>query len=308
MTAGTFDLTNAAFVGLAQDGSSAVSVEMDDGVRLDTPTLRSKDILWRPLEETGYIYSGPIDSFIELDGGGLVGYTAATAYPIFNLSGPSNVIELRDSAILDATGWSSSTANALITLPAGGSVSFTMTAGAVMGPNILTSSAATSSSVTHDASSAISTTAATGSAALTFTLLDQALYVSYDDSLVSPTLGASTVQDAIDTLKSQTFREVMLTFSAVVPVGTAINIQTGVYAGAGSPATVDYDTNVLFPASGAAFRDDARIEISLNGQELPKGDGTGNGVAEWASATQIKMAIPLKPFGELLIRAPYPTA
>lgn len=104
-------------------------------------------------------------------------------------------------------------------------------------------------------------------------------------------------------------REVVLgPFTAVVAVGTAINIQTGVYAGAGSPVAVAGDTNVTLPASGAAFRDDGRIEATLNGQDLTKGDGSGNGEIEWASATQVKLNIKIKVKDELLIRAPYPPA
>ena len=103
-------------------------------------------------------------------------------------------------------------------------------------------------------------------------------------------------------------REVLLTFSALVPVGTAINIQTGVYGGAGSPATVDNDTDVTLPATGAAFKDDGRIEVHLNGQELAKGDGSGNGVAEWVSSIQIKLNLKIKNNGCVLIRAPFPTA
>lgn len=103
-------------------------------------------------------------------------------------------------------------------------------------------------------------------------------------------------------------REVTLTFSANVNTGVAINIQTGVYAGVGSPAAVDNDLNVTFPASGATFKDDGRIEVLINGQELSKGDGSGNGEAEWVSATQIKLNIKIKTAGQLIIRAPFPTA
>lgn len=104
-------------------------------------------------------------------------------------------------------------------------------------------------------------------------------------------------------------REVVIgQFTALVTPGTAINVQTGAYAGIGSPAPVTGDLNVTLPASGAAFKDDGRIEVLLNGQELTKGDGSGNGVAEWVSATQIKLGLKVKPKDEILIRAPYPTA
>jgi len=116
---------------------------------------------------------------------------------------------------------------------------------------------------------------------------------------------------AIDEFLGDPFvlREVVLgQFTASVPVTTAINIRTGVYAGAGSPVAVVGDTDITLPASGVAFRGDGRIEATLNGQDLTKGDGTGNGEIEWVSTTQVKLNIRIKPKDELLVRAPYPTA
>jgi len=116
---------------------------------------------------------------------------------------------------------------------------------------------------------------------------------------------------AIDEFLGDPFvlREVVLgQFTASVPVTTAINIRTGVYAGAGSPVAVVGDTDITLPASGVAFRSDGRIEATLNGQDLTKGDGTGNGEIEWVSTTQVKLNIRIKPKDELLVRAPYPTA
>jgi len=104
-------------------------------------------------------------------------------------------------------------------------------------------------------------------------------------------------------------REVLLgPFTATVTPGTSINVQTGVYGGAGSPASVDGDADVTFPTTGVTFKDDGRIEVHLNGQELSKGDGSGNGIAEWVSTTQIKIGIKVKAKDTLLIRAPFPTA
>jgi len=115
--------------------------------------------------------------------------------------------------------------------------------------------------------------------------------------------------EAILDFNSFELREVVLgPFTATVTPGTAINIQTGVYGGAGSPAPVTGDSDVTFPVSGVAFKDDGRIETKLNGQELPKGDGSGNGVAEWVSTTQIKLSIKVKNKDTLLVRAPFPTA
>jgi hypothetical protein len=122
------------------------------------------------------------------------------------------------------------------------------------------------------------------------------------------TLTAGAPGEAILDFNAFELREVLLTFSALVAAGTPFDIQTGVYAGAGSPATVENDTNVTLPASGALFKGDGRIEVHLNGQELAKGDGSGNGVAEWVSTTQIKINLKIKNKGCVLVRAPFPTA
>jgi len=122
------------------------------------------------------------------------------------------------------------------------------------------------------------------------------------------TLTVGGAGEAILDFNAFEMREVLLVFSALVAVGTAIDIQTGVYAGAGSPATVTNDVNVTLPVAGATFKDDGRIMVLLNGQELNKGDGSGNGVAEWASATQLKFNVKIKSGGCVIVRAPFPTA
>ena len=123
------------------------------------------------------------------------------------------------------------------------------------------------------------------------------------------TLSAGAPGEAILDFNAFALREVVLgPFTALVTPGTAINIQTGVYGGVGSPAPVTGDANVLLPATGAAFNDDGRIEVHLNGQDLSKGDGTGNGVAEWVSSTQIKLSLKVKNKDEIMVRAPFPTA
>jgi len=121
-------------------------------------------------------------------------------------------------------------------------------------------------------------------------------------------LTAGGAGEAILAFTSFELREVVLVFSAQVAAGTAIDIQTGVYAGAGSPATVINDTNVTLPVTGAAFMDDGRIEVILNGQDLDKGNGTGNGDADWVSTTQIALNTKIKNNGLVIVRAPFPTA
>jgi hypothetical protein len=122
------------------------------------------------------------------------------------------------------------------------------------------------------------------------------------------TLTLGGPEEAILDFNAFELREVVLTFSASVAPGTVFNIQTGVYAGAGSPAMVMYDTDVTLPASGAAFAGDGRIEVMLNGQDLKKGASGGAEEANWASSTQLSLAIRILPGNQVTIRAPFPTA
>lgn len=130
------------------------------------------------------------------------------------------------------------------------------------------------------------------------------------DTITVPndTLTAGAPGEAILDFNAFELREVFLEFSGQVAPGTAINIQTGVYAGAGSPATVRGDTNVTLPSSGATYADDGRIEITLNGQELEKGAGLGQQEAQWMSSTQIALSIRILPGNVLAVKAPFPTA
>ena len=129
------------------------------------------------------------------------------------------------------------------------------------------------------------------------------LVVPNDSLTAGPGAGEATID-----FTSFELREVILAFAETVAPGTAINIQTGVYAGALSPATIKGDSNVTLPLTGVLFADDGRIEVHLNGQELDKGDGSGNGAAEWVSSTQIKLSLKLKNGSMLMVRAPFPTA
>lgn len=124
------------------------------------------------------------------------------------------------------------------------------------------------------------------------------------------TLTLGGPDEAILDFNSFELREVVIgPFVETVVPDTAINIRTGAYGGGlFSPAPVSGDLNVTLPASGAAFKDDGRIEVHLNGQDLPKGDGSGNGIAEWVSATQIKMRVKVKNKDTIMVRAPFPTA
>lgn len=82
-------------------------------------------------------------------------------------------------------------------------------------------------------------------------------------------------------------QEVVLTFPDTVPIGTAFNIQTGVYSG-GGPATVAGDS-ITLPNNGADFVDFGEIQVYLNGQNLEKGASLGSGEAQWVSSTQLAL-------------------
>lgn len=107
--------------------------------------------------------------------------------------------------------------------------------------------------------------------------------------------------------------EVALTFPDEVPAGTAINIQDGTYS-TGGPAVVEGDGKpvggpirsdiIALPGSGMEFKEDARISVSLNGQDLERGDGTGNGDAEWVSTTQLKVNKIIHTGNQVVVRAP----
>ena len=132
-----------------------------------------------------------------------------------------------------------------------------------------------------------------------------------DGTLTNPGTGVARIDTSGSGATAADIREVILVFAETVAAGTAINIQTGVYGGGTmSPAVIDGVTNVTLPATGAAFEADGRIVVNLNGQELNKDSGASPGdcLAQWVSATQIKLGIKIKAQGQLLVRAPFPTA
>lgn len=107
--------------------------------------------------------------------------------------------------------------------------------------------------------------------------------------------------------------EIALTFPDQVPPGTAINIQDGTYS-TGGPASIEGDIPlvggpirsplVTLPPTGVEFKEDGRISVILNGQELERGDGSGNGDAEWVSPTQIRLVKIIYTNNVLIVRAP----
>lgn len=125
-----------------------------------------------------------------------------------------------------------------------------------------------------------------------------------NDSLTETSPGVADLDYATS---DQAFevREVVLVFAGAttpLPANTTINIQTGVYGGVGSPATVKGDSDVTLPASAALFDDDGRIEAKLNGVELDKGV-----TIVWVSTTQVRLpSCRIFQGNKLTIRAPVP--
>jgi hypothetical protein len=98
--------------------------------------------------------------------------------------------------------------------------------------------------------------------------------------------------------------EAVYVFPDEIAPNTSVNVQSGAYMG-GGPAVISGDLLSL-PSSGAVFRDDGRIFVLLNGQELLRGAFVGQGEAYWISATQIALNLPLTVFpgNVLTIRVP----
>lgn len=126
--------------------------------------------------------------------------------------------------------------------------------------------------------------------------------------ITSTTSGTTTTTITTNIPGFTELREVVLYFGQTVPSGTAINVNFGTFGGQTSSTTVSGDPDVTFPSTGALFMDDARIEVHINGLEQTKGDGSGNGSAEWVSTTQIKLSTDIKTIDILMIRAPFPTS
>jgi len=79
-----------------------------------------------------------------------------------------------------------------------------------------------------------------------------------------------------------TAQEVILTFHERIPSGTAINIQTGAYAGQVIPPTVEGTTTMTLPAD---YNTNTLIQVILNGLEKKKPNDAAR-----ASATQLTFA------------------
>jgi hypothetical protein len=201
ITTGTADLDNVVFTGLPVSPDTAVSIDMDDGVVLGPGgALRSKNILWRSLcVTTRIIGSGPPCSF-DFDGGGMIGWTDPSATNPIRLDPGGCKIKLTNRATLSGAGMPSG--NPLVVVSGGGSLDITALAGSSIGDHTLGGGSFATASVTFDASVTVHPTYYAGFIGVSQALLDIAGSVTYDDSLVpAPSLAASSVQGAIDTLK-----------------------------------------------------------------------------------------------------------
>ncbi len=97
-------------------------------------------------------------------------------------------------------------------------------------------------------------------------------------------------------------KEMIITVQSNVSANTAINIQTG--AGAG-PGSLDGDTDIELPDSGAEFESDERVTIDLNGVGQDKGASAAtNDDVYWVSTTEIAFEIGLEATDKITVRAP----
>lgn len=90
-------------------------------------------------------------------------------------------------------------------------------------------------------------------------------------------------------------QEVVITFAEKVPSGTAINIQTGSYAGQVNPPTVEGTTTLTLPVT---FNTDASLQVILNGSELKKPED-----ASRTSSTQLTLSDKVKNGAILKVRS-----
>lgn len=82
-------------------------------------------------------------------------------------------------------------------------------------------------------------------------------------------------------------------------------ITTGTFVTAGAQTVVSSDGTVALPASGAAFRDDSRVEIYRNGVLQSKGaNAAANRDIYWVSSTQLAFETKLKTGDVIYIRTP----
>ncbi len=98
-----------------------------------------------------------------------------------------------------------------------------------------------------------------------------------------------------------------------IPVGPAVtandvlNIQTGVFTTFGATAVVHSVGLPVLPASGAAFVEDSRVRVLVNGQELSKGvNAAANRDVYWLSATTLAFEFEL--FGRNTIHIESPAS
>lgn len=202
ITGGALNAQNLILIG-ATKTTLPVAVDFADGVSLTNGTLRSKGILWRSLASGTQLVSTISGGLgFEFDAGGMIGWDSVSASIPIELAPGTNKIVLRNGAIFD--GSPLITPAAIMRVDAGASVDLTATGGSQFGPKAIFSPVPTTSTAAIDASSRIVSGAAAGAASITTTLLDIAIEVGYNDALVPPLIGATTVQGAIDVLKANT--------------------------------------------------------------------------------------------------------
>jgi hypothetical protein len=102
------------------------------------------------------------------------------------------------------------------------------------------------------------------------------------------------------------FTEWDITPGGAIAAGDVFNITAGTFAVAGARTTVVADVGTpMFPSTGAAFQNDSRIDIWLDGQHLSLGPGAGTPRdVYWVASDQIAFATNLRAGQTIRVRAP----
>jgi hypothetical protein len=135
-------------------------------------------------------------------------------------------------------------------------------------------------------------------------VIQQCFYALDKGSILS---GADTLPDAIG--PSQTpvrlpWREIDIV-SATIAANDPMNVATAVFTGAGAQTIFGSFGTPALPASGAEFRDDARVKIWRNGNLQSKGAGAAdNRDCYWVSATQLAFESILRVNEIIMIESP----
>jgi hypothetical protein len=120
-------------------------------------------------------------------------------------------------------------------------------------------------------------------------------------SFLSP---GGAVAESGGTVPKLPFREIQITGTKPL-ANDPFTITTGTFTTAGAQTVVSSDQTVAMPATGAAFRDDSRVEVYRNGVLQSKGASAApNRDVYWVSSTQLAFETALKLGDVIYIRTP----